>query len=315
MAYSAAKSAYVGMVRALATEWGAHGVRVNAIAPGWIASDMLDQALRGDPARKAKILGRTPMGKFGEPDDIGWAAVYLLARRQICHGRGLAGGRRRGDWILRKYQPQRTQRAQRFLEMVSGLALRSCVFFAVKTRYEKTSPAPHRQSLDVHGASVEGPGMVAGAKVARDQGSRVRRRVLGRQPGIARRRRNDYGLIFIGGMSSGKAAEFPRLLQEQKDAGRSACQCAAGRRRHVDARSSGPGAGADREEGRKLGLEPAIEMHRDTCTETPEKTYALADAYQKATGELLPISWDFSHFAVVKHLVPGQFRRADDRAS
>ena len=43
-------------------------------------------------------------------------------------------------------------------------------------------------------------------------------------------------------------------------------------------------------------------MHRDTCTETPEKTYALADAYQKATGELLPISWDFSHFSVVKHL-------------
>ena len=53
------------------------------------------------------------------------------------------------------------------------------------------------------------------------------------------------------------------------------------------------------QEGRKLGLEPAIEVHRDTCTETPEKTYALADAYQKATGELLPISWDFSHFAVV----------------
>jgi len=77
VAYSAAKSAYVGMVRTLASEWGPHGVRVNAIAPGWIASDMLDQALRGDPARKAKIVGRIPMGKFGEPDDIGWAAVYL----------------------------------------------------------------------------------------------------------------------------------------------------------------------------------------------------------------------------------------------
>jgi hypothetical protein len=44
--------------------------------------------------------------------------------------------------------------------------------------------------------------------------------------------------------------------------------------------------------------------HRGTCTETPEKTYALADAYQRQTGELLPLSWDFSHFAVVKHLVP-----------
>jgi NAD(P)-dependent dehydrogenase (short-subunit alcohol dehydrogenase family) len=79
VAYSAAKSAYVGMVRSLATEWGAHGVRVNAIAPGWIASAMLDQALSGDPARKAKILARTPMDKFGEPDDIGWAAVYLCS--------------------------------------------------------------------------------------------------------------------------------------------------------------------------------------------------------------------------------------------
>ncbi|HVU32234.1 MAG TPA: SDR family oxidoreductase [Opitutaceae bacterium] len=79
IAYSAAKSAYVGMVRALSTEWGPHGVRVNAIAPGWIASEMLDRALAGDPARKARILGRTPLARFGEPDDIGWAAVYLAS--------------------------------------------------------------------------------------------------------------------------------------------------------------------------------------------------------------------------------------------
>lgn len=79
VAYSAAKSAYLGLVRALSTEWGPSGVRVNAIAPGWIASEMLDRALAGDPARKAKILGRTPMGKFGERDDIGWAAVYLAS--------------------------------------------------------------------------------------------------------------------------------------------------------------------------------------------------------------------------------------------
>ncbi len=79
VAYSAAKSAYVGMVRSLSVELGAHNVRVNAIAPGWIASDMLDQALSGDPARKAKILGRTPLNHFGEPEDIGWAAVYLCS--------------------------------------------------------------------------------------------------------------------------------------------------------------------------------------------------------------------------------------------
>ncbi|HEX7652207.1 MAG TPA: SDR family oxidoreductase, partial [Verrucomicrobiae bacterium] len=79
VAYSAAKSAYVGMVRTLAVEWGPQGIRVNAIAPGWIGSPMLEQALAGDPPRKAKIMGRIPQGKFGEPDDIGWAAVYLAS--------------------------------------------------------------------------------------------------------------------------------------------------------------------------------------------------------------------------------------------
>lgn len=79
VAYSAAKSAYIGIVRTLAVEWGQHGVRVNAIAPGWIGSAMLEKAMAGDPTRKAKVLGRTPLGCFGEPDDIGWAAVYLCS--------------------------------------------------------------------------------------------------------------------------------------------------------------------------------------------------------------------------------------------
>ncbi|MEI7808016.1 MAG: SDR family oxidoreductase [Verrucomicrobiota bacterium] len=79
VAYSAAKSAYVGMVRTLASEVSADNVRVNAIAPGWIDSDMMRKALAGDPARRDKILGRTPMGRFGDADDIGWAAVYLCS--------------------------------------------------------------------------------------------------------------------------------------------------------------------------------------------------------------------------------------------
>lgn len=77
IAYSAAKSAYLGMVRSLATEVSGGGVRVNAIAPGWIESPMLRKALSGDEKRTNKILSRTPMAKFGEPEDIGWAAVYL----------------------------------------------------------------------------------------------------------------------------------------------------------------------------------------------------------------------------------------------
>lgn len=79
LAYAAAKSALVGMVRSLATEVSSQGVRVNAIAPGWMDSDMMRNALAGDPARRDKILGRTPMGCFGEADDVGNAAVYLCS--------------------------------------------------------------------------------------------------------------------------------------------------------------------------------------------------------------------------------------------
>ena len=57
-------------------------------------------------------------------------------------------------------------------------------------------------------------------------------------------------------------------------------------------------------EAGKLGVAPSIEIHRDTCTETPEKAYALAAAYRKATGNLLPMTFDLSHVAVVKHLNP-----------
>jgi NAD(P)-dependent dehydrogenase (short-subunit alcohol dehydrogenase family) len=77
LAYSAAKSAYLGMVRALASELSPQGVRVNAIAPGWIMTDMSRQALQDDPRREQKILARTPMGAFGMAEDVGMAAVYL----------------------------------------------------------------------------------------------------------------------------------------------------------------------------------------------------------------------------------------------
>jgi gluconate 5-dehydrogenase len=79
MAYSAAKSAYLGIVRTLSSEVAQHGVRVNAIAPGWIESPMLNAALDNDPDRKRRILDRTPMKRFGTPEDVGWAAVYLCS--------------------------------------------------------------------------------------------------------------------------------------------------------------------------------------------------------------------------------------------
>ncbi len=78
-AYSASKAAQLGLVRSLASEFSSEGVRVNAIAPGWIDTPMLHAALQNDPKRSAKILSRTPAMRFGSPADIGWAAVYLCS--------------------------------------------------------------------------------------------------------------------------------------------------------------------------------------------------------------------------------------------
>lgn len=79
VAYSAAKSAYTGLVNSLTVEFSPHQVRVNAIAPGWIETEMMRSAVEKDSRRKQKILGRTPMERFGQPDDIGRAAVYLCS--------------------------------------------------------------------------------------------------------------------------------------------------------------------------------------------------------------------------------------------
>lgn len=60
-------------------------------------------------------------------------------------------------------------------------------------------------------------------------------------------------------------------------------------------------------EGKRQGVDLHVEMHRDTCTETPEKMWAIAEGYRERTGEILPICWDHSHFLVVKHLNPRSF--------
>lgn len=78
-AYGAAKSAMLGLTRLLAVEFSPHGVRVNAIAPGWIDSAMSRKSFENDPARKQRIVSRTPMGRIGEPDDVGSAAVFLCS--------------------------------------------------------------------------------------------------------------------------------------------------------------------------------------------------------------------------------------------
>jgi NAD(P)-dependent dehydrogenase (short-subunit alcohol dehydrogenase family) len=79
IAYSASKTAIDGMTRAMAVELSPKGIRVNAIAPGFIYSAMTEKALNSDPERKAKVFGRTPMGHMGEPEDIGEAAWFLVS--------------------------------------------------------------------------------------------------------------------------------------------------------------------------------------------------------------------------------------------
>jgi 2-deoxy-D-gluconate 3-dehydrogenase len=77
--YAAAKSGISGLVKALANEWTARGVNVNAIAPGYIATDNT-AALRSDPDRSRAIVERIPAGRWGEPDDLAGATVFLSSR-------------------------------------------------------------------------------------------------------------------------------------------------------------------------------------------------------------------------------------------
>ncbi|WP_435242004.1 SDR family oxidoreductase [Streptomyces cucumeris] len=76
--YAAAKHGIAGLTKALANEWAPHGVNVNAIAPGYIATDNT-QALRDDPGRSRAILDRIPAGRWGRADDLAGTAVFLAS--------------------------------------------------------------------------------------------------------------------------------------------------------------------------------------------------------------------------------------------
>lgn len=77
-AYSASKGGVAQLTKALAGHWADDSIRVNAIAPGWIETEMTG-ALRADPARNGPILGRTPMARWGQPSEVGALAVWLLS--------------------------------------------------------------------------------------------------------------------------------------------------------------------------------------------------------------------------------------------
>lgn len=84
--YTAAKSGVAGITRGLANEWAKHGINVNAIAPGYMATDNT-APLRADPARAEAILARIPAGRWGEPADLKGAVVFLASRASdYMHG-------------------------------------------------------------------------------------------------------------------------------------------------------------------------------------------------------------------------------------
>lgn len=96
--YTASKSGILGLTRLLANEWAAHDINVNAIAPGYMATDNT-QALRDDPQRHDEILGRIPAGRWGTPEDLAGAVIFLCSdAARYVHGHTLAVD---GGWLAR----------------------------------------------------------------------------------------------------------------------------------------------------------------------------------------------------------------------
>jgi 2-dehydro-3-deoxy-D-gluconate 5-dehydrogenase len=96
--YTASKHGVAGVTRLMANEWAGQGINVNAIAPGYIATNNTD-ALRADPDRNRAILDRIPAGRWGQPEDIGNAAVFLASdAARYVHGAILNVD---GGWLAR----------------------------------------------------------------------------------------------------------------------------------------------------------------------------------------------------------------------
>ena len=96
--YAAAKGGVAQLTKALANEWAAKNINVNAIAPGYMVTDNTE-ALRNDAARSKQILERIPAGRWGNPQDVAGAAVFLSSpASDYVHGHVLAVD---GGWLAR----------------------------------------------------------------------------------------------------------------------------------------------------------------------------------------------------------------------
>ncbi|WP_438480512.1 sugar phosphate isomerase/epimerase family protein [Oleiharenicola lentus] len=123
-----------------------------------------------------------------------------------------------------------------------------------------------------------------------------------------RRLAEKHGLAHIlGFISSDNPDDFAKLIRDQKEGG------AVHINVQMDDHDTPPALAAkhwlrmEREAEKIGGVVVSLEVHRDTCTETPEKTYEIADRYHAATGRLIKMNFDFSHLSVVKHLNPKNY--------
>jgi hypothetical protein len=123
-----------------------------------------------------------------------------------------------------------------------------------------------------------------------------------------RRLAEKHGLRhLLGFISSQNPADFPRLIRNQKESG------AVHINVQLDDHDTPPALATkhwlklERDAEKIGGVIVSLEVHRDTCTETPEKTYEIADRYHTATGRLCKMNFDFSHLASVKHLNPDNY--------
>lgn len=127
----------------------------------------------------------------------------------------------------------------------------------------------------------------------------------GAQPEVAAAVRK-YGLELVGGIDVGRASEARPRMRAFAGAGATHVNVQLCNHDTPTAKAL-PVARAVMQAGARLGIKPAIEWHRDTCTETPEKGLALAAAYEKRYGEKLRTNFDHSHPAIVKQVRPADY--------
>ena len=134
----------------------------------------------------------------------------------------------------------------------------------------------------------------------------------GRVPAVTREMVDKTGLLFACQSDHARAKEVVPKLRRIKAAG---ARCVNVQLLDHDTPTKRAVDLARRimAEGDRLEMDVSIEVHRDTCTETPEKTYALAEGFEKAEKRPLKITWDFSHPAVIKHLRPPYWDRLAER--